>query len=58
MISGVREAAIELSPPSRFCTAAVWIAVRGHKVLQPILSSASSPARPWVRRDMLYLPRT
>lgn len=47
MISVVREPAIVESPPSRFCTAAVWMAVLGHRVLHAIPSSLNSPARPY-----------
>ena len=34
--SGLRERAIDSSPPSRFCTAAVAIMVRGHSVFEAI----------------------
>ncbi len=41
-----------LSPPSRFCTAAVAIVVRGHSVLAAIPSRANSAARPSVASVM------
>jgi hypothetical protein len=44
----VRARAIASSPPSRFCTAAVAMIVRGQRQLAPIPASASSAARPSV----------
>ena len=48
MISGVRARAIASSPPSRFCTAAVAMIVRGQRQLAPMPASASSAATPSV----------
>ncbi|CAH0237079.1 hypothetical protein SRABI76_02905 [Microbacterium oxydans] len=47
-MSAVRLAAITLSPPSRFCTAAVAIVVRGQSVFAAMPSRANSAARPRV----------
>jgi hypothetical protein len=41
-----------LSPPSRFCTAAVAIVVRGHSVFAAIPSEANSAASPSVTMVM------
>ena len=43
-ISGRRERAIAASPPSRFCTAAVAISVRGHSELNGDARRARSSA--------------
>ena len=48
MISGLRERAIAASPPSRFCTAAVAMIVRGQSELTAMPSSFSSSASPSV----------
>src|SRR5262249_27219714 len=46
MISGLREPfSVEL-PPSRFCTAAVAITVRGHSALTAMPADLYSPAMP------------
>ena len=56
MISGVREAAIASSPPSRFWTAAVAMIVRGQSELAAIaLAPCSSSASPRVHRLIPYL---
>ena len=47
-ISGRRERAIAASPPSRFCTAAVAMSVRGHSELNAMPASAYSAAMPSV----------
>ena len=47
-ISGVRARAIASSPPSRFCTAAVAMIVRGQRQFAPMPASASSAATPSV----------
>ena len=54
--SGLRARAIAASPPSRFCTAAVAISVRGHSALEAMPSAANSAARPRAHRVMPYLP--
>ena len=53
-ISGVREAVITRSPPSRFCTAAVAMVVRGHSVFAAMPSPANSAARPSVASVIPY----
>ncbi len=47
MMSVVLDFLMLSSPPRRFFTAAVAIAVLGHRVLHPIPSSLSSPERPY-----------
>ena len=53
--SGLRARAIASSPPSRFCTAAVAISVRGHSALDAMPSSANSAANPRAHRVIPYL---
>ena len=53
-ISGLRERAIASSPPSRFCTAAVAMIVRGHSALKAMPSSRNSSAMPSVHMLMPY----
>ena len=48
MIPGVRARIIASSPPSRFCTAAVAMIVRGHRQFAATPRSASSVANPSV----------
>ena len=55
MISGVRLRRVSSSPPSRFCTAAVAIVVRGHSALAAMPSPLSSPDRPSAMMLMLNL---
>ena len=52
MMSGVREAAIICSPPSRFSTAAVAIVVRGQSALAAMPASRNSPAQPRTHIDI------
>ena len=53
-MSGVREARITASPPSRFLIAEVAIVVRGQSALTAIRFRRSSPARPSTTRLMPY----
>ena len=53
--AGVREPAIAASPPSRFWTAAVAIAVRGHRQLAATPSPRSASATPSVTIVIPYL---
>src|SRR5580704_8249195 len=53
--SGRRARAIAASPPSRFCTAAVAISVRGHSALDAMPSSANSAANPSAHMVIPYL---
>ena len=46
MMSGVRAPAIVELPPSRFCTAAVAITVRGQSALTAMPCLRNSPAMP------------
>ena len=50
MISGLRARAIVVSPPSRFCTAAVAITVRGQSALTAMPASRNSSAMPSTHR--------
>jgi|GEM_PF-904529 len=52
MMSGVRLCSTISSPPSRFCTAAVAMTVRGHRVLTATPSGFSSSAMPRAQRLM------
>ena len=53
--SGLRARAIASSPPSRFCTAAVAISVRGHSALDAMPSWRNSAASPRAHRVIPYL---
>ena len=55
--SGLRERAIASSPPSRFCTAAVAMMVRGHRALKAMPSSRNSSAIPIVHMLIPYFAR-
>ncbi len=55
MISGLRDLAIAASPPSRFCTAAVAMIVRGQSEFAAMPSSLSSSASPSVQMLIPYL---
>ena len=54
-ISGLRARAMAGSPPSRFCTAAVAITVRGQSALTAMPFGRSSSARPSTHKLMPYL---
>jgi len=54
IISSVRDFFINVSPPKRFYTAAVAIAVLGHKALIPTPYGWNSSAIPKTHRLMLY----
>ena len=51
----MRERFIISSPPSRFCTAAVAIAVRGHSVFEAMPASRISSAMPSAHNVIPYL---
>ena len=53
-ISGVREARMIASPPSRFLIAAVAIVVRGQSALTAMPRARNSPAKPSTQRLIPY----